>query len=112
MATKWCASTARVITEIESSPALAAWLRAGHPKNLVADASLVIWLELLRDYPDLWWAAAHRPETPPEALRVLALSDDVQVRWRLALRHKLPTEVRALLCTDSDEAVRKRATRG
>jgi hypothetical protein len=99
------------MTHIETSADLAAWLQTRPPKHAVAEASLVTWLELLRDHRDLWWATAHRPEAPPEVLRVLALSEDEHVRGRVASRNKLPEDVRSLLSTDPQEVVRNAASR-
>ena len=85
---------------------LRAWLESNPSKSERSQASLVTWLELLRDYPDLWWAAANRPELPSELLPVLALSRDDRVRWRIALRNKVPQSVRELFTSDPDETVR------
>lgn len=99
------------MTRLQTSAELAAWFHTQPPKHVVAEASLVVWLELLRDHRDLWWSVAHRPETPAEVLRVLALSEDEHVRGRLAARNKLPEDVRALLSTDAQEVVRRAASR-
>ena len=99
------------MTPFRNSAELSAWLRTQPPKHDAAEASLAVWLELLRDYRDLWWSVAHRPETPAEVLRVLALSEDEHVRGRLAARNKLPEDVRSLLSTDAQEVVRRAASR-
>lgn len=99
------------MTRMDTSTELAAWLQTQPPKHVVAEAPLLIWLEVLRNHRDLWWAIAHRPDTPAEVLRVLALSEDEHVRGRVAARNKLPADVRALLSSDANEVVRRAATR-
>jgi hypothetical protein len=97
---------AAFMTQIDSCADLADWLRTHPPKHVVAHAALVTWLQVLRDHRDLWWTVANRPETPWDVLRVLALSEDDQIRGRVAMRHKLPEDVRELLKSDPEERVR------
>lgn len=76
-----------------------------------AATSAEVWLEVIRDYPDMRKWVAHNKTVPTEVLRALTGDPDPAVRWVVAAKRKLPEDVLVLLAGDSDEGVRERVAR-
>ncbi|MFK0313325.1 hypothetical protein ACIQUF_19095 [Pseudomonas sp. NPDC090233] len=67
-----------------------------------------IWLEILNRYPELDTAVASNKTIPDSIIELLSISDDVNVRWRIALKRRLSRSAFDRLAIDKDASVRQR----
>ena len=70
-------------------------------------APLEIWLEVMKNYPDMKFWVAHNKTVPVEILKILATDDDVRVRAMVAQKRKLPERLQLKLAKDPDYSVRQ-----
>jgi hypothetical protein len=69
------------------------------------DAPLDVWLDLVRDHPDMrFWVTFNR-HVPPEVLRLLVDDDDWRVRANIASRKGVPQDILDTLSRDDHDAV-------
>lgn len=78
------------------------YYRAAHD-----EAPLEIWLEVMKNYPDMKFWVAHNKTVPVEILKILATDDDVRVRAMVAQKRKLPERLQLKLAKDPDYSVRQ-----
>ena len=71
-------------------------------------ASLQVWLEIIKIYPDMRFWVAQNKTVPVEILEILAKDKNPKVRWMVASKRKLPEKLQLLLAKDSEILVRKR----
>src|SRR5581483_12198605 len=71
-------------------------------------AALEVWLEIVRDFPDMRAWVAHNKTVPAEILEILAKDPDATVRHAVAMKNKLSPELMMLLASDMDISVRQR----
>jgi hypothetical protein len=77
------------------------YCRAAHE-----EASVEIWLEVVRDYPDLREWVAHNKTVPVEMLELLHLDPSDRVRQTVASKRKLPLDLQQALSRDESPSVR------
>ena len=70
------------------------------------EAPLDVWLEVVRDRPDMRFWVAQNKTVPLEILRILAEDGDAGVRSMVARKRKLDPETLSQLAGDADESVR------
>lgn len=70
------------------------------------ECSIEVWMELIRDHPDMRFWVAQNKTVPVEILECLAADDDPSVRSMVAMKGKLPASVLARLENDPYDAVR------
>ncbi|MEU8222521.1 hypothetical protein [Kribbella sp. NPDC048915] len=69
------------------------------------EAPLEVWLEIVREHPDMrFWVAFNRT-LPAEVVRLLSQDSDWRVRARIASRKDAPGDVLAALSADPHDAV-------
>ncbi|MFF4834317.1 hypothetical protein [Streptomyces sp. NPDC001315] len=69
------------------------------------DAPLDVWLDLVRDHPDMrFWVTFNR-HVPPEVLRLLVDDEDWRVRANIAGRKGVPQDILETLSRDDHDAV-------
>jgi hypothetical protein len=97
---------------IESAEEFARLRRSEVPEeyNRANDESapLSVWLDVLRDYPELRRYVAYNSTSPIAILKVLASDDDWLVRHAVARREDLDADMLRTLAHDQDEGVRAR----
>lgn len=71
-------------------------------------APLEVWNEVLEKYLDMKEWVAHNKTTPIVVLRILASDSNPRVRFKVAMKNKLPRDMMMLLANDVDETVRHR----
>ncbi len=71
-------------------------------------ASLVVWMDVLADYPDFRQWVARNKTVPLEILRLLADDPDPRVRAAVASKRTLTLDLFRKLAADADDAVRLR----
>jgi hypothetical protein len=76
-----------------------------------AEMPMSVWLELIREYPEMRHWAAHNKTVPIEILDVLAGDSDPAVRGMVAMKRKLTPQILERLAGDPDEAVRMSVAR-
>lgn len=75
-------------------------------------AATEVWMQVLRDRPDLAYWVAQNKTVPMEVLRFIALSDlDTDARRMVALKRKATPDLLDLLSADPDESVRRTVAR-
>lgn len=67
-----------------------------------------VWLEVIRDHPDLKEWVVHNKTVPVSLLRTLARDPDPRVRCSVAAKRKCPPDLLEELARDPDETVRVR----
>lgn len=78
------------------------YYRAAHD-----EAPLGIWLEVIKNYPDMRFWVAHNKTVPVEILEILATDEDVRVRAMVAQKRKLPERLQVKLAKDPHFSVRQ-----
>jgi hypothetical protein len=71
-------------------------------------AALDIWIEVLSRYPQLERCVASNKTIPNEIIERLSMSNDIDVRWKIATKRKLDKSIFERLATDSDPTIRHR----
>lgn len=69
-------------------------------------ASTDVWLDVLREMPDLKHAVSLNKVLPDEILDILSRDDDSNIRSTVARKRRLPHAVFVRLASDRDESVR------
>ena len=69
-------------------------------------ATLDVWLDVIRDYPEMTSWVVHNKTVPLEVLALMAQSRDPRLRRDVAMKRKLSPSLFALLGADEDETVR------
>lgn len=69
-------------------------------------ASVEVWLEVVRQRPDMRFWVAQNKTVPLEILAILARDEDDRVRSMVASKRKLSLELFKFLAVDPDEGVR------
>lgn len=72
------------------------------------DADLKVWLEVLRDFPEMRVWVVRNKTVPMEILERLVLHPDAEVRAAVATKNKLSGELMTALAADPDDSVRER----
>jgi hypothetical protein len=72
------------------------------------EASIEVWMTVIKDYPDMREWVAHNKTVPIEILEILARDLDERVRYMVASKRKLTVPLFELLARDVDEGVRER----
>jgi hypothetical protein len=67
-----------------------------------------VWLEIIRDLPDMRVWVAHNRTVPLSVLQTLAEDSDARVRSAVADKRKITTALRERLAQDPDASVRAR----
>lgn len=70
------------------------------------EASLSVWYEVIRAYPEMRQWVAHNKTVPLLVLEKLASDSDPKVRYAVAMKRKLSPQLFAQLANDPDESVR------
>ncbi|MDF7647058.1 HEAT repeat domain-containing protein [Pantoea sp. Acro-805] len=70
------------------------------------EATEEIWLDVIRNYPNMKSWVAHNKTVPLEILNVLANDVDPDVRYSVAMKKKLSLEIFKRLASDEDYSVR------
>lgn len=86
----------------QTSEELADLLHGSATPNRVIDAPLTVWLEALRDAPDLAFVIAGCAEAPMPVLACIAVGGDQRAKSRLVMRNALPSEIDELLESDPE----------
>ena len=71
-------------------------------------AALEVWVDVIREFPEMKVWVAHNKTVPLEVLRLLACDRDPQVRSAVAVKNKLPDDLMAQLGRDTEASVRQR----
>ncbi len=69
------------------------------------EAPLSVWLDVIRDYPDLRQWVAHNKTVPLEVLEILSRDEDPTVRSWVANKRKIPEALQLRLAQDPAESV-------
>lgn len=72
------------------------------------DAPLEVWLEVIKNYPDMREWVAHNKSIPVEIMEILADDADERVRFNVATKNRLPEQLQLKLANDSESSVRQR----
>lgn len=72
------------------------------------DAPLEVWLEVIKNYPDMREWVAHNKSIPVEIMEILADDADERVRFNVATKNRLPEHLQLKLANDSESSVRQR----
>lgn len=98
--------SAEAFVELRTSTDLTEQDKAAH-----ASASVDVWLDVIRRYPDMRRWVARNKTVPLEVLRLLATDPDRHVRTMVAMKRKLTPDLLDMLADDLDESVRMRVAR-
>ncbi len=79
----------------------AEYRRAAHE-----EAALAVWLDVIRDFPDMRFWVAQNKTIPIEALEILSRDIDERVRWMVASKRKISRDVQSILAQDTSATVR------
>jgi hypothetical protein len=96
-------ATAAEFVRLRTSEDPSEYGRAAHEE--AADA---VWLEVIRDFPEMRTWVAHNKTVPLSILEILSRDPSAAVRSAVADKRKLTTELRQVLSRDSDAGVRAR----
>jgi hypothetical protein len=77
-------------------------------KAATESASLDVWLDVIRRFPDMKVWVAQNKTVPTEVLAALARDSDSNVRAAVAMKNCLTSELYALLACDGNGLVRER----
>jgi hypothetical protein len=94
-------NSAQEFIRLRTSDESSEYSRAAHE-----EAPMDVWLELVRDYPDMRFWVAHNKKVPIEILQTLARDEDASVREMVAQKRKATTTILELLASDPDDSVR------
>ncbi|MBA2937352.1 hypothetical protein HZF08_03470 [Paenibacillus sp. CGMCC 1.16610] len=72
------------------------------------EASLDVWLEVIRTYPEMRKWVAHNKSIPIEIMGILDEDADESVRFNVATKNRLPENLQLKLAKDLDNSVRQR----
>lgn len=72
------------------------------------EAPSEVWLEVIKNYPNMREWVAHNKSIPVEIMEILANDVDERVRFNVATKNRLPEHLQLKLAKDSDCSVRKR----
>lgn len=75
------------------------------------EAPLEVWLDVIRQYPEMREWVAHNKTVPMEVLRLLASDPDWRVRHMVAMKNKADADILDRLAGDEDESIRMRVAR-
>jgi hypothetical protein len=95
--------SARQFVALRTSDRPEDYLRAANDS-----AETEVWLEVLRDFPEMKSWVAHNKSVPVEILDILAKDQNPEVRHSVAMKNKLSMQSMMMLASDSDESVRER----
>lgn len=95
--------SAREFIRLRSSENMDEYLRAANES-----ATEEVWLEVIREYPEMKEWVAHNKTTSQRILKFLAEDSDPKVRWMVATRRSAGEEILRKLAYDPDETVRAR----
>lgn len=82
-----------------------------HERAARAPMPAVAWLELIREYPQMRFWAAHNKTVPVEILATLAGDPDPRVRLMVAMKRQAAPEILYRLAGDQHEGVRMAVAR-
>ena len=71
-------------------------------------APIDVWLEIIRDYPEMTSWVVHNKTVPLEVLALVAQNPNPALRHDVACNRKLSAQLFELLASDKDETVRAR----
>src|ERR1017187_6205118 len=98
--------SAKEFVELRTSTNAQEYMRAA-----TEDADLNVWLEVLREFPEMSVWVARNKTVPMEILQRLVLDPDAEVRAAVATKNKLPADLMTALAADPDDSVRERIVR-
>ena len=78
---------------------------ADRKRSAWEQAPVDVWLDVVRDHPDMRVWAANNRTIPVEVMQILARDSDWRVRGRLASKAACPPEILLLLAGDEHETV-------
>ncbi|WP_131765157.1 HEAT repeat domain-containing protein [Candidatus Protofrankia californiensis] len=70
------------------------------------EAPMPVWLEIVKNHPDMRFWVAHNKKVPMEVLRILARDEDDRVRGMVARKRKISDDILEILAVDPEESVR------
>jgi hypothetical protein len=70
------------------------------------EAPLIVWRQVIEQYPEMKQWVAHNKTVPIEILETLSRDPDVAVRSMVAMKRKLTEEIQIRLATDAAYSVR------
>jgi ethanolamine utilization microcompartment shell protein EutL len=82
--------------------------RSDYLKAATDSATVDVWLDVIRRFPEMKVWVAHNKTVPIEILLVLAGDHDSNVRAAVAMKNKLSEELFTVLAGDADGSVRQR----
>ena len=94
--------SAKEFVELRTSTNAQEYMRAA-----TEDADLNVWLEVLREFPEMSVWVARNKTVPMEILQRLVLDPDAEVRAAVATKNKLPADLMTALAADPDDSVRE-----
>ncbi|MGO4382602.1 hypothetical protein AB4Z19_30475, partial [Pseudoduganella sp. RAF19] len=94
-------STASEFVRLRQSAILDEYTRAANES-----ASIQVWVEVIEHFPDMLEWVAHNKTVPLPILEILSLNLDPKVRYAVAVKRKLSSELFDRLARDPDETVR------
>ncbi|HVC82008.1 MAG TPA: hypothetical protein VNL35_16065 [Chloroflexota bacterium] len=94
--------SAEEFTRLRTSSDPAEYHRAAHE-----EASLDVWLEVIRDFPEMRFWAAQNKTIPIEILEILCHDIDSRVRHMVASKRKIPHDLQSILARDTDASIRR-----
>ena len=97
-----------MIKDVTAFLALASQPESQTTTNVLRSVSTTedVWLDVVRDHPDLRPLVAINRTIPESILRVLAADNEPRVRTLIASRRSLPVDVFELLSQDASDLVR------
>lgn len=95
--------SAKEFVELRTSTNAQEYLRAA-----TEDADPNVWLEVLRDFPEMSVWVVRNKTVPMEILQRLVFHPDAEVRAEVATKNKLSADLMNALAADPDDSVRER----
>ena len=99
-------TSAAEFVRLRLSEAPEEYARASHE-----EASLNVWIEVVKGYPEMREWVAHNKTVPLPILEALPSDPDPSVRHAVAMKRKLSPQLFAILADDPDETVRAAVAR-
>src|SRR5258708_1534163 len=95
--------TAQEFVELRTSGRQEDYLRAA-----TNSAAPGVWVDVIREFPEMKVWVARNKTVPLEVLRLLASDSDAPVRLAVAMKSKLPHDLMVQLGRDTEASVRQR----
>ena len=95
--------SAEEFARLRTSTCREEYLRAAHEP-----AAAGVWIEVIKNFPDMKFWVAHNKSVPLEILEILSSDPDPRVRSAVAMKNRLPYQLMLILSSDPDESVRHR----